>query len=135
MLTMTADMNEVFTRFEAVASGAYYIFEADIHTMVQSLVHDGVIHLTKLEDVSAPKTPLDQQIQSAWDDITKQVIALMFKQELKLPDGALPEGHGLPFSLRADYQKSEEHKHFYVTLDSRNITSKATQISLRLATH
>ena len=134
LLNMTADMNTVYSRFESAMGVSYLWYEADVHAMVQNLVHDGVIQLTKIEDVNAPKTSLDQQVQSAWDDITRQVIALMFKQEVKLPGGELPTGRGLPFSLRMDYQRSEEHKRWRVTLDSRNISSKSTHISLRLAT-
>lgn len=132
-LQMTADMNQVFHRFEAGAHAEGFWWEVDIHTMIQNLYRDGIITFTKIEDVDAPKTSLDQQVQAVWDDVAKQITAMLFRPALKLPDGALA-GRGKPWSLRLDYQESTERAHYQATLDSHNITSKSSQIALRLAT-
>lgn len=133
MLKLTANMNTVYERFEAGAHAEYFWWEVDIHTMIQKLVREGVIRLEKIEDVDAPKTPLDAQIQASYNEIVKLVTAMLFKPVLKLPEGALPD-RGKPFSLRVDYQRSEEQQRYTVELDSRNISNKQTQISLRIAT-
>lgn len=132
-LKLTADMNIVYDRFEAAAHAEYIWWEVDLHTMIQNLIHEGVIHLEKIQDTTAPKTSLDEQVQAAFDDITKQIIVALFKPMLKLPEGQLA-GRGRPWSLRVDYQHSAERQHYEATLDSDNISSKQSQISLRLAT-
>lgn len=133
LLKLSADMNSVYERFEAGAHAGGLWWEIDIHTMIQSLYREGIIHIEKLEDVNAPKTTLDTQVEAAWGEIAKQIIAILFKPVLKLPEGGFASS-GKPWNLRVDYVKSTERSHYALDLDSRNVSAKQTQISLRLAT-
>lgn len=131
-IKMTADMNEIYSRFEAGAHAEGLWWEVDLHTVIQDLYQKGVIKFEKYEDPEFAQTPLDKQIQSSWEDVTKRVIELMFKAAPKLPDGGMA-GRGRPFSLRVDYQKSTTNKNFTVELHSKFVSKKTSQIGLRLA--
>ncbi len=131
-LTMTADMNQIYTRFEAAAHAEGFWWEVDAHVLLQNLYREGIIKITKVEDPETAKTDLDKQLSAAWEEIAKNVAAAIFKPALQLPHGQLA-GRGKAFSLRVDYVRSTERAHFMVDLNSRNITSKQSQISLRLA--
>lgn len=131
-IKMTADMNEVYSRFEAAAHAEYFWWEVDLHTVIQDLYQHGYIKFEKFEDPEFAQTALDKQIQASWEDVTKRVIDLMFKPAPKLPDGGVA-GRGRPFSLRMDYQKSTMNKNYTVELNSRFVSKKTSQIGLRLA--
>jgi len=132
-VTMKADMNEVYTRFEAGFSASYMFFEVDLHTVIQKLIQDGVITIEKYEDPEYANTPLDQQVAASFDQIEQKVIELMFTPAPKLPAGGIPAA-SRPFSLRVDYQKSEMHKHYEADLDGKYVSKKTSSIGLRLAT-
>lgn len=131
-VTMYANMNEVYERFEMGAHAEYWIWEVDIHAVVQKLISDGVIRIEKFEDPEFAQTPLDQQIAASYEEVTKQVLQLMFKPAPALPAGGIA-GRGKAFSLRMDYQKSELHRTFQADLSSRYVSKKTSQIGLRLA--
>jgi len=129
---MTADMNTVYERFEAAAHGEYLWWEVDIHTLLEKLRSEGVITIRSLEDTSIPQTELDKKIQASMDQITSKVIDLLFVQKLKLPTEPIV-GRGKPFSLRVDYRKTEENKHFKLSLEADKVQIKDSQIGLRIA--
>ena len=131
-LTMHANMNEVYSRFEAAAHAEGWWWEVDLHTVIQNLVADGIIQFDKYEDPEFAQTPLDQQIAASYEEVTQKIIELMFKPAPALPSGGIV-GRGKAFSLRVDYQKSEMHKNFTTELSSRFVTKKTSQIGLRLA--
>jgi|GEM_PF-2664340 len=131
-LHVEANYNKVYERFEAAAHAEGFWWEVDLHTMLEKLVQDHVITITSLEDSSLPQSELDKKIQAATDEILKQITTAMFAPALKLPSGNL-ENRGKPWSLRADYQRSEENNHVSFNLDSSKVQSKQSQISLRLA--
>ncbi len=131
-LTLRANMNEVYERFEAAFHAEYLVFELDIHTIIQKLVQDGVIKLEKFEDSEFAQTPLDAQIAASYAEITRRVIEMMFTPAPKLPAGGVPAA-SRPFSLRMDYQKSELHKNYVADLSSKFVSTKTTQIGLRIA--
>jgi hypothetical protein len=131
-LRVTGNYNKVYERFEAAAHGEGLWWEVDLHTMLETLRQDHVIEITSLEDVSLPQSELDKKIQAAADDILKSITSSMFTPALKLPTGEIA-GRGKAWSLRADYQRSEENNHVDFTLNSNKVQSKSSQISLRLS--
>jgi hypothetical protein len=131
-IVMKGDLNEVYSRFEAAAHAEGLWWEVDVHTVLQNLHSSGVIRFEKFEDPEFQQTPLDRQISASWEEVTKRVIELMFKPAPKLPDGGLV-GRGKAWSLRADYQRSEMNRNYNVQLNSRFVSSKTSQIGLRIA--
>lgn len=130
--TMTADLDSVYDKFQANAHAEGAWWEVDINTMIEKLEKDGVIKFEKLEDPSAPKTPLDDMVKTALDDIVRRIVAEMFTPALKLPTGDIV-GRGKPWSLRIDYKHSEEHKHFKVIVKSEQVALKSSTIGIRMA--
>ncbi len=131
-ITMKADMNEVFTRFEAAAHAEYLWWEVDIHTLIQKLYQDGIIQFEKYQDPDYVNTTLDTQLAASWDEVTNQVIQLMFKPAPTLPSGGIA-GRGKAWSLRVDYERNELHRNFVTELNARTVSKKTSQIGLRLA--
>ena len=129
---MTADLNTVYERFEANAHAEGFWWEADIHTLLESLRKEGVIKITSLEDTSLPQTELDKKIQASMDQVTTQIINLMFVQKLKLPTEPIV-GRGKPWSIRADYRRSEENSHYHTVLQADKVQIKDSQIGIRMA--
>jgi hypothetical protein len=129
---LIADLNEVYHRFEAALHGEYFIFEVDVHTLIQSMIHDGTIKLTLDEDPGIPQTTLDQKMNAAFEDVEKRIVAKLFEPSLKIPDGPMA-GRGKPFSLRVDYRSSTENSHYELDLESTKIQIKQSQIGLRIA--
>ncbi len=127
-----ADMDQIYDRFEAAMHGEYWIFELDIHTMIEHLYKERVIRITAVEDASMPQTEIDKKIQASFDDVVKKIIIELFTDPLKLPQEPMA-GRGQPFSLRVDYRHSEAHAHWSAFLQSDKITVKDSLISLRLA--
>jgi len=129
---MTADLDSVYTRFQAAAHAEGAWWEVDINVLLEKLEKEGIIKFEKYEDPNAPKTPLDDMAKAAVDDILKRIVAEMFTPALKLPTGDIV-GRGRPWSLRLDYRKSEEHKHYKVHLKSEQVTVKSSTIGIRMA--
>jgi hypothetical protein len=132
-LSLHADMDQVYSRFEAAAHAEVLWWEADAHTLIENLVKDKTIRVESLEDASMPQTELDKKTGAAMDEIVKHIVAEIFTPSQKLPDGPM-EGRGKAFSLRVDYRRSEQHSHYSAVLDSRKVNVKDTQISVRLST-
>ena len=130
--TMTADFDSAYDKFQAAAHAEGFWWEVDLNTMIEKLEKDGVIKFEKLEDASAPKTPLDDMVKAAVDDIIRRVVGEMFAPALKLPTGDIA-GRGKPWSLRIDYKHSEEHKHYKVTVKAEQVSLKTSTIGIRMA--
>lgn len=131
-LTIEADLNEVYKQFEMNAHAEGLWWEVDIHVLLQDLYNKKVIRISKIEDSSYSKTPLDKQVKAAWDEISRKIIEELFRQALKLPNEPIV-GRGKAWSLRVDYKKSEVNKHFIATLEGKAIQVKESLIGLRLA--
>lgn len=131
-LKLEADFNKVYKRFEAGAHAEGLWWEVDLHTMIESLRRDHVIKITSLEDTAEDPSEFDKKIQAAMDEVMKHIVTSMFTPALKLPQGELA-GRGKAWSLRTDYVESRENSNYQATLDSRRVTVKNSQISLRMA--
>ncbi len=131
-IKIKANLNSVYDRFKAEAHAEGLWWEVDISTFLEKLEKDGTIHIEKVEDPSAPKTPLDDQVLAATDNILKKFVAEIFTPVLKLPTGDIV-GRGKPWSLRVKYDHSEENKRFGFNLHSQQVASKESLITIRMA--
>jgi len=132
-ITFTADMSRVYERFEVAAHAEGLWWEVDMHALIQSLVHEGVINIKVNQDQTLPQTEIDKQQLAAFDGIEAKITEILFTPELKLPDGDMA-GRGKPWSLRADYRKSTETENFKAHIQSGDVIIKDSQVSIRLAT-
>jgi hypothetical protein len=131
-LKAVADFTKIYERFEAAAHAEGLWWEVDLHTMIEKLRSERLIDIQTLEDATLPQTELDKKIQAATDEILKAITTAMFTPTLKLPQGDIA-GRGKPWSLRADYRRSEETSHVRFNLDSSKVQLKSSQISIRLS--
>jgi hypothetical protein len=129
---MTADLNTVYERFEADVHAEGFWWEVDIHTLLEKLRSEGVISIRSLEDTSIPQSELDKKIQASMDQVTSKIIEMLFVQKLQLPTEPMA-GRGKPWSLRMDYRRTEENKHYRTDLTADKIQVKDSQIGLRIA--
>jgi hypothetical protein len=131
-VTFSTDLDRVYHKFQADLHAEYFIFEADIATTIQSLVTDGTITIKVTQDSTLAQSEIDKQQQAAMNSIETTIIQQLFTPELKLPDGDLV-GRGKPFSLRASWASSEEHKNYKLHIQGSDVVIKDSQIGIRLA--
>ena len=127
----TFNLNQVYSRFEAAAHGELGWFEVDIHTTLQEMKQQGFFKFHLDEDTSIEQTVLDQKMTSAFEDLEKRIITLIFEAAPRIPNGSLPD-RGKPFSLRVDYVRSEFNANFELDLSSDKVKVKDSQIGLRI---
>lgn len=128
---VTADLDQVYHRFEAAAHAEGLWWEADARALIEKLYRERVVKIESLEDSSIPQTEIDKKLLASFDEVVNKIVAALFTEALKIPNQPIAD-RGKPWSLRADFRQSEDHAHWGIDLQSDKIQVKNTQISLRL---
>jgi hypothetical protein len=127
-----ADMKTIYERFEASLHGSAFIFEVDIHTLLESLRREGYIKITKLSDQSV-LTSEDQsdRAKAAFEGVMDIIVKAMFERVTRLPDGPMA-AREKSFSLRADFRRNSEYLHFEGDYEEQGVVTKESAISIRV---
>ncbi len=131
-LKFTANMNDIYKRFESAAHAQGLWWEVDLHALTEKLRREKIIEIEAYQDDTLPDSEFKTQLKAAWDEVVSQITANLFTRTLKLPDGPMA-GRGKAWSLRSDYRYSEEQNHYVAILQSKSVSLKESLISVRMA--